>query len=131
MINYKKGIYWHDWASDPEADMRWQVLRPLDAGGIEFERMEETDRFDLFNPSSHFDVLFFDYGGVGLGNSLLYDNLKYIIEHANDHPSRYYVMVSEMTTEAIKEIKEELGDNKPCNIFDCIDDFIKYSIEVK
>ena len=67
-----------------------------------------------------FDILFFDYGGMSLGNDLLGSFCRHIIRTASNYPNRYYVMVSTFTKWAMKDAKE--GYTLP-NIYLTIDEF--------
>jgi hypothetical protein len=74
--------------------------------------------------SRHFDILFFDYGGAG--NDFLFSNIRAFVADAKEHPSRFYVIVSEFTKEATKEFLENFGENKSANIFFNIDELVPY-----
>lgn len=63
-----------------------------------------------------FDVLFFDWGGMSLGNSMLDHFCKNIIECAENNPGRIFIMTSEMTKYAMMEALHELKD-RPNNIY--------------
>lgn len=64
-----------------------------------------------------FDILFFDWGGLSLGNSMLEHFCRWIIKIAEDNPGRVFVMCSIMTEAAMKDALEEFGDKKPSNIY--------------
>ena len=67
-----------------------------------------------------FDVMFFDWGGMCIGNSILESSCEHILEDAHEHPSRDYVMTSDMTEFAMKDaIKMSEGNllGKPTNLF--------------
>lgn len=62
----------------------------------------------------NFDILLFDYGGsyiIGLGR----DVIDLIIRHAEDHPSRYYVLTSAFTAAAVNDCAKRYHD-LPANI---------------
>ncbi len=63
-----------------------------------------------------FDILFFDWGGMSLGNSLLEHFCDEIIKNAEDNPGRVYVMTSTFTEAAMREALQELK-GKPNNIY--------------
>ncbi|KKK92677.1 hypothetical protein LCGC14_2700530 [marine sediment metagenome] len=63
-----------------------------------------------------FDILFFDWGGMSIGNSLLESFCGQIIENAEDNPGRIYIMTSQFTSYAMKEAINELS-NRPNNIY--------------
>jgi hypothetical protein len=62
-----------------------------------------------FDGDNTFDVLFFDWGGMSLGNSMLQHFSSRIINHAREHPDRLYVMTSKMTAYAMKEMQSEMA----------------------
>lgn len=64
----------------------------------------------------NFDILFFDWGGMSIGNSLLESFCGQIIENAEDNPGRIYIMTSQFTSYAMKEAINELS-NRPNNIY--------------
>lgn len=57
------------------------------------------------------ELVFFDYGGMMLGNSLMEDNSRHLVRWAEDHPSALVVIVSTFTYDrAVRyEIAEHLG----------------------
>ena len=67
-----------------------------------------------------FDVLFFDWGGMSMGNSLLQDFCREIIKQAEDAPSKVFVMTSTFTGMAMRDATYELR-NRPANIYLSID----------
>lgn len=73
-----------------------------------------------------FDVLFFDYGGMSLGNSMLQWFCNFFIDLANEHPNIFFVMTSRFTAAAMKDALELFGDNKPVNVLLSIDNLIPY-----
>lgn len=69
----------------------------------------------------NFDILFFDYGGMAMpGNSMVEMLCKDLIEHAKEHPDRYYIMASRITGWAMKEVllNNSLDDMPKNIIFD-------------
>lgn len=81
----------------------------------------------LDQDAGKFDVLFFDWGGMSIGNSMLEHYCRYIIEQAQNKPDVYYVMTSFMTSLAMKdamEYFEERDGTKSHNIW--LDDLDKY-----
>lgn len=63
-----------------------------------------------------FDILFFDWGGISIGNSMLEHFCDWIIKHAEDHPGNSYIMTSIMTSAAMNDAIKELP-NIPNNIY--------------
>ena len=76
-------------------------------------KIEDTPQ-EMFN--GNYDILFFDYGGISIGNSLLEHFCSSIIELAEKYPSRYFCMVSQFTEYAMKELLEGMG-MQPHNIY--------------
>lgn len=119
----KKVIFFCDMMGDIEEDLKYQVEYPLLSEGIEFDKIETTTTppFD-----SYFDVLFFDWGGMSLGNSMLEHFCKHIMKMAHEQPSRYFVMVSTFTSAAMKEALDYMdSDEKLPNIYLTVKDFAK------
>lgn len=131
MIKLKRALYWHDpvFGKDEEQqDIDLQILWPCEKKGIEVEKLETTDIPPIHDNemSKDFDTLFFDWGGMSLGNSLMEHFCRDILSHAQDHPSKSYVMVSSFTEAAMKEAIAYFDKDKPFNIFLNIDSFAKY-----
>lgn len=75
-----------------------------------------------------YDVIFFDYGGMSIGNSMLESFCEYFIEQAREHPQRLYIMTSSFTKNAMNDLLEHLDretDVVPKNIFLDIESAIK------
>ncbi len=116
-----KVIYFGDLMGDLEEEKRI-IQRKLFNGGIEFTNFTTTDEppFDQM-----YDILFFDWGGMSLGNSLLDTFCKEIIDIAEDNPSKYFVMTSTFTSEAMKDALNYLQEDvKLPNIYLSIELFI-------
>lgn len=106
-----KAIYFADMAGNIQQEKK-QILKILNDYGINF-KIKATS-----NPpwDEHFDVLFFDWGGLSIGNSMLQHFCHWIIEHATDHPGNVYVMTSQFTKEAMKDALSILPET-PDNIY--------------
>ncbi len=63
-----------------------------------------------------FDILFFDWGGMSLGNDLMEHFCSRIIENAENNPGRIYIMTSTFTAYAMRDAIQELKD-RPDNIY--------------
>ncbi len=115
---FKKAIYWHDWADkeDEQSDLKIQVLNPCEEAKI---LLKKINCFDLPQClfEEDYEILFFDWGGMCIGNSLMESFCREIYKHAEDHPNRFYVMVSSFTASAMKDAISEFGKDKPFNIF--------------
>jgi len=64
----------------------------------------------------NFDILFFDWGGISIGNSMLEHFCRWIIEHAENHPGNIYVMTSLFTERAMEDAIDRIPE-KPNNIY--------------
>lgn len=74
----------------------------------------------------NYDILFFDWGGMSMGNSLMDHFCREIIEEAKDYPNRTYVMVSMFTKQGMEDALYEFGEDiKLHNIHLDIDSFAK------
>ena len=114
---FDKGVYWHDFVEkdDEKLDLKIQVLTPCDEARIYVKKIE---CFDLPQAlEEEYEILFFDWGGMSLGNSCMQHFCHQIINHALDRSGRFYVMVSAFTKEAMEEAIVEFGKDKPFNIF--------------
>ena len=102
-----KVIYWCDLFGDSEIES--EILqRQLKEYEIKWD-LWETANF----PScleKKFDVLFFDWGGMSIGNSCMESFCREILNHATEHPSRIYIMTSDMTIRAMEDAKVEYGE---------------------
>ena len=116
-----KCIYFADLMGDIQQEKR-QILRELKHDyGIELE-ITATDRPPF---ERKFDVLFFDWGGMSMGNSMLHSFCEEIVKHAENHPSSLYIMTSSFTEEAMKDMIDDLPkEGKPANVFLCIKDAV-------
>jgi len=106
-----KAIYFGDPLGDvdEEAD---EIKKSLESHGIAIE-IKATDRPPFYEA---FDILFFDWGGASIGNSMLGHFCRWIVDHAENHPGNLYIMTSVFTEEAMKDALETLPD-VPNNIY--------------
>lgn len=80
----------------------------------------------LSYPSSEkYDFLFFDYGGMSIGNSLMESFIRDILRDSERYPNRYFIMVSKITSYAMRDAMETLGEYRH-NIFLDLNSFIGY-----
>lgn len=123
LTTFDKAVYWHDFVEpeEKEQDLKIQVLNPCDEAKIHLKDIKCFDTPDCLYDESY-DILFFDWGGMSLGNSMLEHFCRYIYKHAEDNPNKLFVMVSLFTKQAMTEAIEEFGDNKPWNLFLSIED---------
>ena len=119
---FQKAIYWYDYTDEAnmKLDFARQVLSPCADNNIILAGCSYYDLPTALEQT--FDVLFFDWGGMSLGNSMMESFCRYIIKHAQDNGSRYYVMVSSMTEAAMKDALNTFGEDKPLNVFLSIKD---------
>lgn len=110
-----KAIFFHDPSYFATGEEELEVLKDkLGEHNIEIPNLEETT-----DPpwDKKYDILFFDYGGISIGNNLLQLMCNDIIKIAKEHPSRLYIMVSDYTTAAMYEFEQSMKDDFPANIF--------------
>ena len=105
-----------------------------DCGGDLYEEMTEIrgklmDRGIVLNILAtdlppfrqRFDVLFFDWGGMSMGNGLLGSYCRWILNDAYMNPGRVYVMTSQMTSAAMRDAMSEMA-HRTDNIYLDIED---------
>lgn len=80
--------------------------------------------------NKNYDILFYDWGGMSLGNSLMESTCRQIVRDAENNPNKYYVICSTFTSYAMEDAIENLGYSLP-NIFTNINSFINYLEESK
>ena len=124
MTTFKKALYFHDYVDpdDLKLDIKIQITKPCDENDIHIKKLLTSDIPD-FRERDDYEVLFFDWGGMSLGNSMMESFCFEILKLAEDRPNTFFVMVSRMTTEAMKEAQQDLGKDSPFNVFLTIDDF--------
>jgi hypothetical protein len=75
---------------------------------------------EVTNGSFHdmpFDVLFFDYGGIGnVGHGMFDSMTNYLLKHAENHPSNCYIVTSEFTWKYMREALDEF-EGRVHNVF--------------
>jgi len=92
--------------------------------GVEFEF---TASSEPDYPERAFDLLLFDYGGIGIaGGGVLQEHttLK-LLQHAEEHPSRTYVLVSAFTRQAAVEFAADAGQEIPANVHLDVEEFFR------
>lgn len=113
-----------------EEEFRRTIYEPCEVLGIRFTNYECTDVNPIYPDHKHYSILFFDYGGMSAGNSMLDCLSKLLIKTAIEHPNRLYCMESVMTMWAVRDAMKEF-DNPPANVYLDIEDlcntfFLKY-----
>jgi len=129
-IKNKKVIYFADLmltGNDKtlEDEFTSVIAKKLRLNGLEFTNVHYRD-IPPFG-KENYDILFFDWGGMSIGNSLMETFCVYIIEEAQEKPNNYYIMASSMTAYAMKDALREFGDSAQLhNIFLDIYNFIEF-----
>lgn len=111
-----KIIYFGDYAGDLIEEAEY-IKRDLESEEIRYDIFEIRETPEFFDNEA-FDVLFFDWGGASIGNSLMDDFCRLIIKDAEDHPSRIYILNSIFTRYAMNDALKELGTDIPNIFFD-------------
>jgi len=96
-----KVVYFADLFGDLKEEAN-DIKRELSKIGVDVKSIKTYDTPDVFE--AKFDVLFFDWGGMSIGNSLMQSFCRQILIHAEEHPSRLYIMNSQVTAEAMREV---------------------------
>lgn len=112
-----RNIYICDYMGEPKKEV--ESLR--NETGLEIQH-EKNINFE----EMAFDILFFDWGGAMIGNSMMRHLCRRILNHAKDNPSRFYVMTSNFTKKAMADAISEFGEDRPANLFLSIEDFKPY-----
>ena len=109
-----------------EEEFEGLIAPKLKNNGIQFEKVHCVES-PPFKGAMDFDILFFDWGGMTIGNSLLEHFCRYIIEDAPNYPNRCYVISSQFTEWAMNDALREHNeiDNIP-NIFLTITRFCEF-----
>lgn len=111
-----KAIYFADTAGDLQEELK-TIKCILRRHNLDFN-IKATD---LPPWDEKFDILFFDWGGMSAGNSMLDHFCRWIIDHAEEHPGNVYVMTSVFTEAAMKDAINEMPV-RPNNIYLKLDD---------
>lgn len=127
VIRNKKVVYFADpilscGCETIEDECDEAIIFPLKNAGIEFEKIHCVDSPPF--GKMLYDILFFDFGGMSMGNSLMESYCRHIINEAEDFPNRAYVMVSSFTEYAMNEAMDYFGRRD--NIFLKLSDFLKH-----
>lgn len=118
---YFADMFWSSFFDSIEDEFNEMVALPFKAAGIKFENVTCTDT-PPFKES--YEILFFDWGGMSLGNSLLNSFCRQILQEAKDNPSIDYIMTSTFTSSAMKDAQLDFGEYLP-NIYLTIEEYIK------
>jgi hypothetical protein len=123
-------LYFHDFETTKEdtAEEIRMYQRTFYLNGIEISKIKHTD-IPPFGRMKY-DILLFDWGGASVGNSMMDNFCRRILNEAIENPSKLYIMVSRMTADAMRDATEELGE-LPANVFLDIHDACKLLKEDK
>lgn len=79
-----------------------------------------------FGKRRDYDVLYFDYGGLGsMCTSLLNSMVREFVKDVINNPSRYYVLNSTYCKYAVQDVIDEFEES-PSNLFLSTEDFVEY-----
>lgn len=106
-----------------EQEFRECVESPLEDMGILVDGLR-LRLFDYYPTGESFDYMFFDYGGMSLGNSLMESLCRHITNEAEKYPSRSFIIVSTFTQYAMRDAINEFGRELP-NVFLSLSDFVE------
>ena len=127
IIKNKKVVYFADMmlgggVSTLEEEFEKCVSPKLEEAGLKFENVKcmESPPFGQMS----YDILFFDWGGMSIGNDMLGSFCRQICREAPDRPSTYYVMTSLFTREAMEDAMHDLP--KLPNVFLNVRKFASY-----
>ena len=109
-----------------EEEFETVVARKCREADIEFRKVTCVD-LPPFDES--YSILFFDWGGMMMGNDLLGSFCREILRQSEDRPNTDYVMTSSFTQQAMEDAKETFGKDTP-NIFLSVDDWIRHTNDV-
>jgi len=123
-----KAIYFADPFNDIEEE-KITLQKKLKNAGL------DLDIITTSNPpwDEQFDVLFFDWGGMSVGNSMLEHFCEHWIDDAREHPSRIYIMASMFTKNAMEDLRgyeEREIEEFPKNIFMSVEEAIPFLKEL-
>lgn len=112
-----------------EQEFKISVESPLEDKGILVNGLMLKFR-DYYPQGESFDYMFFDWGGMSLGNSMMESLCRHIVREAELYPNRCFVVVSTFTEYAMKDALMELGAKQP-NIFTNLNDFANYFLSLE
>ena len=109
-----KALYFCDPCGNKQEEKE-QILKKLHKDGIDI-KIRATN---VPPHAGDFDILFFDWGGMSMGNDLMSSFCREWIKMAQENPSKIFVMASDFTKYAMKDALEYIENEheKPCNIY--------------
>lgn len=120
-----RAIYFADLMGDHPSE----ILLISDALRDHGIKIDIVDYEFPLNEEIQFDIMFFDWGGMSIGNSMIEHFCEQWIEDARNKPNRLYVMTSHFTQVAMEDLRgysEREIEEFPKNIFMCVEDAIPY-----
>ncbi len=118
----KKIVFVTDFGSDYKEDLKHLLLQ-LDGIGVELKPKQIKHKEVVWEAlESDFDILFFDWGGMSLGNDMLGSQCRALTSHAEEHPSKVYIMASLFTGYAMQDALDEFLGRKMGNVIIDIQD---------
>jgi hypothetical protein len=117
-------VYWGDFMLSGNSETLEEEYNDSLAKQLAVYGLYAEPKFVEMIPEIEFDVLFFDYGGLLPGcESLIQSNYRWLLDNANEHMSRMYVMASRFTKYAMLDI---CMNHVPPNIYLTVKDFSKW-----
>lgn len=124
-----KAIYFCDCMGDQEYELQL-ITDQLREAGITIP-VTSTDIPP--GEDEHFDIMFFDWGGMSMGNSMLEHFCEHWIEDARNKPDRIFIMTSIFTQYAMEDLRgysQREIEEFPKNIFMNLESSIPYLKEI-
>lgn len=109
----------------PEDEVVEHIAQLIDKG-IHIKDYKLVE-YPPFRGREQFDYLFFDWGGMSVGNSCLDSFSRYFLQDAEENPDKLYIVISDMTKDAVIDAQREFaGKELPKNVFLDMEAFIAY-----
>lgn len=112
-----KVLYFHDCCDDEQLQSELTNIKIFltENNIFDYELIEKDLPHDMYDLK--FDILFFDWGGMSMGNSMLEHFCSDIYKMATENPSKYFIMASSFSEWAMKDVLSWEGNNiKPANL---------------
>lgn len=126
MTTFKKALYFHDPVSKKEEKEEVDNIKSLcEEKHVFLKKIDASDIPD-FIERNDYEVLFFDWGGMSCGNSMMEHFCREILQLSADRPNTFFVMTSWMSREAMKDSISSFGKDRPFNLFLSVEDFAEW-----
>ncbi len=112
----KRILFVNDPGDETAEDIKL-IISQLDDIGVKLDpkRIIHKERLhDALDES--FDILFFDWGGISFGNSMLQRQCDVLNSHAQEHPDRTYIMASQITGWAMRDAMNQYSERQLPNV---------------